>query len=97
MKYLGVPLIPSKLTKEHCSPIVDKVKKWLSSWSARKLSYADRIQLTNAVIFHYQVYWRNIFVLPKSIIKHIEGLCRKFLWLRQIEQKTMALVSCDTI
>lgn len=97
VKYLGVPLISSKLSKEDCAPIVDKVKRKLTSWSTKKLSYAGRIQLINSVVFHYLVYWSNIFMLPKAIIKHIDSLCRKFLWSGQIEQKTMVLVSWDAV
>lgn len=55
----------------------------LGSWSAIKLSYAGKLELINSVIFHYQVYWSNIFLLPNSVIHSIEALCRKYLWMGQ--------------
>lgn len=97
VKYLGVPLIPSKLSKADCQPIIDKVQKKFTSWSARKLTYAGRLQLLSSVVFHFQVYWSNIFLLPKGVIHNIDMLCRKFLWSGQITQRAMSLVSWETV
>ena len=32
IKYLGVPLISTRLYKDHCSPLIDKVKMRLKNW-----------------------------------------------------------------
>ncbi|KAA3475230.1 Retrovirus-related Pol polyprotein LINE-1 [Gossypium australe] len=39
-KYLGVPLLHDKVTKNTLSFIVDKIRRKLHSWDARKLSFA---------------------------------------------------------
>ncbi|XP_016505979.2 uncharacterized protein LOC107823783 [Nicotiana tabacum] len=44
----------------------------ISSWTAKKLSYAGRIQLVQTVIFNIQAYWAQIFIIPAKVIKAIE-------------------------
>lgn len=39
VKYLGVPLIFTRLTTTDCQPIIDKTLACIRSWSARKLPY----------------------------------------------------------
>lgn len=56
-----------------------------------------RLQLISAVIFHYQVCWSQIFLLPKSVVNQVEKLCCRFLWSGQFEQKAMALVAWSVI
>lgn len=97
MKYLGVPLIPSKLSISACAPIVEKVQNKLSKWSSKTLTYSRRLQLISSVIFHYQVYWSQIFLFPKVVMKQVEALCRTFLWSGQVERRAMALVAWSDV
>lgn len=97
MKYLGVPLIDSKLTVDDCQPIIEKIKKKLNMWCAKKLSYAGKMELINSVPFHYQVYWSNIFLLPSAIMNCINALCRRFLWAGQLDKRPYALVAWNDI
>lgn len=82
VKYLGLPLIATKLTELDCSPILDKMKRKISSWSAKSLTYAGRILLIKAILLHYQVFWSNLVMLPKSIVQQIDSICRNYLWGR---------------
>lgn len=79
MKYLGVPLKPTKWNKFHCACIVDKFRKAISCWGTRHLSLAGRAQLVSSVLFGIRAYWMSIFLLPQSVIKAIDQLCRRFL------------------
>ncbi|XP_060965420.1 uncharacterized protein LOC133034367 [Cannabis sativa] len=80
LKYLGVPMRPTKWRMEDCGVIVDKIKKRLHLWATRHLSYAGRLQLIHAVLLGLRNYWMNIFSLPQSVIKEIEKHYRLFLW-----------------
>lgn len=97
VRYLGMPLISTRLSDTDCKPIIDRIKKKIQSWSSRTLSYAGRLQLVNAVIFPIQVYWSSILVLPVSILKKIDSLCLNFLWQSQEGKKPMALVSWQQV
>ncbi|GJR88455.1 putative RNA-directed DNA polymerase [Tanacetum coccineum] len=79
IKYLGIPLISSRLCKHHCSPFIDKVKLRLLNWKNKSLSFAGRLQLIKSVISSLQVYWSSIFLLPKFVYNEIEKLMRNFL------------------
>ncbi|XP_062089551.1 uncharacterized protein LOC133796085 [Humulus lupulus] len=80
LKYLGVPMRPTKWKHEDCDIIVQKFRMRIHSWASRHLSYVGRIQLIHSVLFGLRNYWMGIFILPQSIIKEIEKLCRSFLW-----------------
>ncbi|KAK6789742.1 hypothetical protein RDI58_013542 [Solanum bulbocastanum] len=50
-KYLGVPLASRKLGVDAYLPLIEKITKKITCWSAKQLSYAGRIQLIKAVLF----------------------------------------------
>ena len=79
-KYLGVPLTTRKLSFTDCKPLIEKTVARIRSWSAKYLSYAGRIQLIKSVLFGIQLYWCQIFVMPKKVMKEIQRICRVFLW-----------------
>jgi hypothetical protein len=80
VRYLGVPLISSRLRYEDCVVLKDRVLQRIMSWSNRLLSFGGRAQLIHSVLFNIQVYWCSLFILPQRILKEIEGMMRAFLW-----------------
>ncbi|XP_028095880.1 uncharacterized protein LOC114295779 [Camellia sinensis] len=80
VKYLGVPLITTKLRASDCKQLVDRITKRINSWTNKLLSYAGRAQLIQTILFSMQVFWSSLFILPKKVIKEIESLLRSFLW-----------------
>ena len=43
VKYLGVPLISSRLSHSNCQPLLDKIMARIQSWTSRSLSFAGRL------------------------------------------------------
>lgn len=80
VKYLGVPLISTRLWHADCMPLIDKVRKRIGAWQNKWLSYAGRLQLAISVLGSLQVYWGSVFILPVSVSKMIEKLIRNFIW-----------------
>ncbi|KAK1406317.1 hypothetical protein QVD17_41611 [Tagetes erecta] len=66
VKYLGVPLISSRLTRSDCGVLVDRVERRIADWKNNCLSFAGRLQLIKAVI---SSMFRNID--GRSILKSI--------------------------
>lgn len=97
VRYLGLPLISAKLTRTDCLPVIEKIKARINAWSTKRLTYAGRLLLVNAVLFYYQSYWSMVFLLPSMVVKEIEQMCRSFLWCGSVEKKPMALVAWDRI
>uniref|UniRef100_A0A803PD65 Reverse transcriptase domain-containing protein n=1 Tax=Cannabis sativa TaxID=3483 RepID=A0A803PD65_CANSA len=79
LKYLGVPLRPTKWRVEDCDVILKKIKPRLHNWASRHLSFTGRSQLIHSVLLGLHNHWMIIFILPQSITKKIEKLCRGFL------------------
>lgn len=78
-KYLGVPLISSKLYGSHCQVLVDRITDKVRSRKCHALSYAGHLQLIKSVLFSIQVYWSFMFILPKAVIRKAEPILRAFL------------------
>ncbi|CAH1428815.1 unnamed protein product [Lactuca virosa] len=56
MKYLGIPLICTRLFKRDCKSLVEKVKLRVNNWKNKTLSYAGRLQLIRSVLASLPVY-----------------------------------------
>ncbi|GJU30445.1 RNA-directed DNA polymerase, eukaryota, reverse transcriptase zinc-binding domain protein [Tanacetum coccineum] len=80
VRYLGVPLLSTRLYSKHCSSLIDKVEKRLNNWKNKSLSFSGRLQLIKSVISSMQIYWSSVFILPKLVSDKIEKLMRGFLW-----------------
>ncbi|XP_062075318.1 uncharacterized protein LOC133779363 [Humulus lupulus] len=80
LKYLGVPLRTTKWKAGDCAIIITKIQQKLHTWASRHLSFAGRAQLVNSVLLSIRSFWMSIFMLPKSVTKEIDRLCRNFLW-----------------
>ena len=79
-KYLGIPLITTKLSLSDCSSLVERVVSRIQSWENKLLSYAGRLQLVKSILCSLQVFWASHLFLPKKIHMLIEQNLRCFLW-----------------
>lgn len=97
VRYLGVPLISTKLKSKDCDQLVERITKRIKSWTNRYLSYAGRAQLITSILFSMQVYWSSLFILPKKVITAIESLFRSFIWSGCDLRKHGAKVSWEKV
>lgn len=97
VKYLGVPLITTRLAHSDCLPLLDKITTKIKLWTSSSLSYGGRLQLIKSVLFTYQVYWSSIFILPASITSRIESTLSAFLWRGSSLRAGGAKVAWDDI
>lgn len=79
-KYLGMPLLHSRVTKKTYQSITDKVEKRLSGWNASHLSLVRRITLAQSVVQSIPIYALQTVNLPVSIKAKIDNTCKKFIW-----------------
>ncbi|XP_074292067.1 uncharacterized protein LOC141618905 [Silene latifolia] len=80
-RYLGVPIQSvGGSTKKECNSLTEKMVGRIRSLGAKKLSYAGRLTLINSVLNTLYSYWASMFIIPKSVIKRIEAICRNYLW-----------------
>ncbi|XP_048492230.1 uncharacterized protein LOC125493185 [Beta vulgaris subsp. vulgaris] len=79
-KYLGVPVCARKIRVAECHGIIEKMFARIKVWSSRNLSYMARVTLVNSVLISIHQYWAQMFIMPKTVLKEIEKICRAFLW-----------------
>nr|GFB85588.1 hypothetical protein [Tanacetum cinerariifolium] len=70
VKYLGVPLVSSRLMSRDCKELIDKVQNRVNDWKNKSLSIAGRLQLIQSVLGNMsrgkaKVTW-DAFCLPKQ-------------------------------
>lgn len=94
-RYLGVPLSTKRLTVIQCEPLIEKMLGRINSWTTKFLSYAGRAMLVKSVLFSIQIFWDQVFIMPKKIIQFIEAICRRFLWTGVAEPTKKALIARD--
>ncbi|KAG6750319.1 hypothetical protein POTOM_047423 [Populus tomentosa] len=56
VKYIGVPLISTRLTHMDCLSLVKRITSRIQLWTSASLTYAGRLQLIKSVLFSIQVY-----------------------------------------
>lgn len=95
--YLGIPLSTKKLTTTQWQPLVQKIVNRISSWTARKLSYAGCRQLVKSVTFGIQVYWSQIFMIPAKVLDIIDVYCRNYIWSGVNTISKKALVAWEKV
>ncbi|KAJ0540263.1 putative RNA-directed DNA polymerase [Helianthus annuus] len=97
VRYLGVPLISSRLSYKDCVRLVENMEKRISDWKSKCLSFGGRLQLIRLVLSSIHIYWAGVFILPKHIICQLESMMRRFLWAQGKDIKGKAKVSWDKV
>jgi hypothetical protein len=96
-KYLGMPLIHSRVSKSTYSDLIDKVQSRLAGWKSNSLSMAGRLTLLQAVNASIPIYAMQTAKLPISTCDSLDKLNRDFLWGDSDGKKKIHLVKWDTV
>ncbi|XP_074277891.1 uncharacterized protein LOC141601502 [Silene latifolia] len=92
-----MPIQTTRLKKQDCECLVDKICGRIHGYGARKFSYAGRLVIVQSVLNFLHSYWASMFIIPKGIINRIEAVCRNFLWDNSADYRRTPLVGWDTI
>ncbi|KAK9939901.1 hypothetical protein M0R45_016581 [Rubus argutus] len=96
-KYLGMPLIHSRVNKHTYSSILDKAQNRLASWKSKVLSMVGRLTLIHSVTAAIPLYAMQTARLPMSICNKLDKINRDFLWGDSEGLKKPHLVNWDTV
>lgn len=66
-RYLGIPLNSQKLNLQICEPLLHQIKKRLSSWSLKTLSFAGRLLVIKTVIAGITTFRCSAFILSSKL------------------------------
>ncbi|PKU71745.1 Putative ribonuclease H protein [Dendrobium catenatum] len=89
MDYLGVKFLMRRLTKADFNSLIHKVNTLTISWGTRHLSLAGRITMINSVLIPLSTYTVTHTLMPRGVLAEVERLCRRFLWDKDMEHKSM--------
>ncbi|GJS34386.1 putative reverse transcriptase domain, reverse transcriptase zinc-binding domain protein [Tanacetum coccineum] len=74
VKYLGVPLVSTRLIYRDCKELVENVKSKINDWKNKFLSFAGRVQLVQSVLASMHIYWASVFIIPSRTLLDLEQL-----------------------
>ncbi|GKB31316.1 hypothetical protein Tco_0870717 [Tanacetum coccineum] len=97
VKYLGVPLVSSRLVFRDCKELIEKVQARVDDWKNKFLSVTSRLQLIRSVLSSMHIYWASMFILPSCLLSDIEHIMRGFLWCHGFMRKGRAKVAWDVV
>jgi hypothetical protein len=80
VKYLGVPVSPSRLHLVDWLPLIEKCNKRLDVWKGGNMTMAGRTTLICSSLNNSPIYHMSVFLLPKTTLKEIDKLRRTFFW-----------------
>jgi len=95
--YLGIKVGANHRKKVFWNDMIINIRKRLSKWKGRHLSFAGRVMLIKSVISTIPLYYLSIFKMPVSVGKIIRKLQREFLWGWGHEGRKIAWVRWEHI
>ncbi|CAL8991787.1 unnamed protein product [Prunus brigantina] len=96
-KYLGLPLLHSRVTKGTYNGLLDKVQNRLAAWKRKCLSLAGRATLIQAVTSSIPVYTMQTVKLPGSICEDLDRINRDFFWSGSGKKQKVHLCQWDLV
>ncbi|XP_062103427.1 uncharacterized protein LOC133814493 [Humulus lupulus] len=90
LKYLGIPMRPTKWKEVDCGEILKKIKLRLHTWSSRHLSYVGKVQIITSVLL-------GLLCLPKTLgglgfgegSKWNKAMLGKYIWAINHQHETL--------
>jgi hypothetical protein len=92
IKYLGVPVSASRIQVSNWQKLEDKLCKKLDTWQGNSLSIGGRTILINSSLSNTAIYHMSMFLLPKTTLKRMNKIRRKFFWQGAVIKKVS---SCE--
>lgn len=80
LRYLGVPVSPSRLHVVDWAPLEGKNRKKLDVWKGGSMSIAGRTTLINSSLSSTFIYHMSMYLLPKTIVDKLDKQRRTFFW-----------------
>jgi len=95
--YLGILVGGNQRRKEFWQGLMSKIRKRLSRWKGRHISFAGRATLIKSVLSVMPLFFISLFKMPSIVRKEIVKIQRDFLWGWGHEGRKIAWVKWETI
>lgn len=78
--YLGIPIGGNPRRALMWQPILEKMRRKLSSWKQKMLSVGGRICLIKSILMTLPLFFLSFFRVPKGVVREAKRIMRTFLW-----------------
>lgn len=89
--YLGAPMVHQRVSKNSFNFMLDKMRKNLSNWTVKSLSFAGKITLTQSCLENIPGYIMRIVSMAISICNATETICRNLFGVVMKANESVAL------
>lgn len=96
-RYLGVPLLHHRASKQHYSFLLDRMRKKLTSWKASTLSFDGRVTLAQSSLSNIPGYTMQTCSIPMAVCEEAERICRDFIWGSSPTRRKCHLISWEKL
>ena len=96
-RYLGVPSIHGRVTRNMYNDIVERVSSRLEGWKSKYLSLAGRQVMAQSVLSSIPLYSMQTTLLPMRICSKIEKIIRNFLWGGTNGERKCSLIKWEMV
>ena len=91
IKYLGVPVSPSRLHVADWQPLIDKSLKKLDVWKGGCMSIVVRSTLISACLNNSPTYHMSVHLLPKTVVNRLDQIRRRFFGRVEAQKRNTIL------
>ena len=95
--YLGILIGANPRRLKTWKPIIENLRKWLSKWKHRQLSFVGRLTLTKSVLATLASYTMQTIFLPRLLCKDLNKKSRGFIWGDIDDQRNIHMVAWENI
>ncbi|GAU26327.1 hypothetical protein TSUD_56250 [Trifolium subterraneum] len=95
--YLGLPIGGDSRKLRFWDPVVSRIRKRLSGWKCKNLSFGGRLILLKFVMSSVPVYFLSFFKAPSGIISSLESMFSHFFWGGCEENRKTSWIKWDSI
>ena len=92
-KYLGLPSIVGHNKKSAFAPIIGRVWSKLKGGKEKMMSQVGREILIKAVAQAISTYTMGYILLPKGLLKDLEGMMSRFWWGQKTQERKVHWLS----
>ncbi|CAN1219300.1 Putative ribonuclease H protein At1g65750, partial [Linum perenne] len=96
-RYLGVPLIHGRNSKQKYLYLIERIERKLAGWKVNSLSFAGRVSLAISTLNSIPTYVMQTTSLPIAICNIIDRKIRSFIWGSKEGARKIHLVNWESI
>lgn len=96
-KYLGLPLGANPRRIVTWKPVIERYEKKLALWKRKYITFGGRLTLVKSTLGSLPQFYMSLFKMPKTVVKKLEQIQRKFLWGDSTEKRKLHLVKWERV